>query len=480
MPRVGAQAPTASIEPAVAVAVSGGRDSIALLHATLRAAAPLKLRVCALHVHHGLMPQADEWLARCRRQCRRWRAQGHRLEWFSDRVSTKPAAGESVEAWGRRERYKALRKMALQAGAHLILLAHHRRDQAETVLLQLLRGAGAAGLAAMPAEVQREALTWARPWLDMPREAIDAYVRRWHLSHADDPSNIDERFARGRLRSGLWTALQAGFPELEGSLVHAARRAQEADAALRELAQADLLDSSKAARAATDTTPAPDQRVAIDAARLRLLSPARQANLLRHWLNEVSARGVPDSLIDRLLVEISASSRALRWPAPGATVTLYRGALRWEASTSSDARPMVADDSATASATPDTLDLSRPGDHRVAGWAGVFRVQTTSNAGLPRASLKACSVRTRAGGERFQLHPAGIPRSLKKQYQAAGVPAWRRGGPLLYGAGELLYVPGLGIDARCWAPAGVAQLSIEWRPDPADSFAKPQLSSRSE
>jgi tRNA(Ile)-lysidine synthase len=134
----------------------------------------------------------------------------------------RPAAGESVEALARDQRYAALGRMARAAGATLVLLAHHRRDQAETLLLQALRGGGVAGLAGMPARVERDGLTWARPWLALPRGAIEAYVRRYRLTFVEDDSNADPRFARNRLRHEVWPALAVAFPQAEARLADAA------------------------------------------------------------------------------------------------------------------------------------------------------------------------------------------------------------------------------------------------------------------
>ncbi|MBE0548863.1 MAG: tRNA lysidine(34) synthetase TilS, partial [Rubrivivax sp.] len=185
--------------PRVAVAASGGRDSTALLHCVVRRAAALGIEVVALHVHHGLMPAADTWLRQVRGQSRRWGA-----AFMCHRLDGSPPPGASVEAWARGERYRALAAMAREAGCGLVLLAHHRRDQAETWLLQALRGAGPAGLAAMPLQASRQGLVWARPWLDQARQAIDAYVRRHRLQFVDDASNADPRFARNRLRAAVW------------------------------------------------------------------------------------------------------------------------------------------------------------------------------------------------------------------------------------------------------------------------------------
>ena len=133
----------------VAVAYSGGRDSTALLHATLKAAQGQSLRVLALHVHHGLSAFADEWVRHCEAQCARWTQRIHPVQFVVLRLSSRPSRGESIEAWARTERYRALQSAAEASGASAILLAHHQRDQAETFLLQALRGAGVAGLSGM-------------------------------------------------------------------------------------------------------------------------------------------------------------------------------------------------------------------------------------------------------------------------------------------------------------------------------------------
>ena len=159
---------------------------------------------------------------------------------LSHRLSDQPARGESVEAWARQARYRALRHMTLEAGAGVVLLAHHQRDQAETLLLQALRGAGVAGLAGMPRSADRDGVVWMRPWLHHPREAIEAYVRQHRLRHVDDDSNADVRFARNRLRLSVWPALKAAFPQAEASMADTAAWAGEAAACLAELASHDL------------------------------------------------------------------------------------------------------------------------------------------------------------------------------------------------------------------------------------------------
>jgi tRNA(Ile)-lysidine synthase len=428
----------------VAVAASGGLDSTALLHCTARWAADRGIQVHALHVHHGLHPDADAWAAQVAAQCRRWGASGGGcgLRFHLHRIDGRPAAGDSIEAWARRERYRALAQMARAAGCTLVLLAQHRRDQAETVLLQALRGAGPAGLAAMPRVAERDGLTWARPWLHQPRERIAAYAARWRLRFVQDPSNADPRYARGRLRGLLWTALLHAFADAETSLGQVARRAHEARAIVDEVAAADLARLADA------------QGLAV--AEWRRLSAARQANALRRWLGASLPAGVPETLVRRLLQEVDGTGGA-RWPADGGWVALHRGRLQWlpavaRAPSHADPRPSAA------------LDLSRPGRYTVAPWPGVLHVAPTAADGLPAAVLTHCEPRPRQGGEQFQSSAGGSPRSLKKQFQALGVPAWARDGPLLYDAqGRLLFVPGLGLDARALALPGHPRRRLEWR-----------------
>jgi tRNA(Ile)-lysidine synthase len=294
----------------VAVAASGGRDSTALLHATIGQARALGLEVIALHVHHGLMAEADAWLVQVQRQAKRWGA-----GFDSRRLAGAPSPGDSVEAWARRGRYAALAEMAQAAGCTLLLLAHHRRDQAETVLLQALRGAGPAGLAAMPRQARRGHLVWARPWLDQPREAIEAYLRRHRIRWIDDPSNDSVDLTRNRLRAQVWPALAAAFPALENTLRHTAQRADEARALADEIAALDL------AGAVVDGA-------ALQVAAWLGLSPVRRANALRHWLREALPTPVPETLVRRLAAELPATRHG-RWPAPSGELQLRRGLLAW-------------------------------------------------------------------------------------------------------------------------------------------------------
>ncbi len=379
----------------VAVAASGGRDSTALLHCTVRKAAALGVEVVALHVHHGLMANADAWLHQVQTQARRWGA-----DFAAQRLQTRPQSGDSVEAWARRERYKALAAMAHEAHCSVVLLAHHRRDQAETWLLQALRGAGAAGLSAMPVQAERAGLTWYRPWLQQSRAAIDAYVRSHRLRCIEDDSNTDLRYARNRLRQQVWPVLTDAFADAETALVAAAAQAQQAQALAAEVADDDL-------RALLVARAGEHPGLLLPA--WQLLSAARRSNALRFWLRQVLGQGAPETLVQRLLNDLTRPETAparngARWPAPGAELRLHQGVL------SSFAVSTLPPDAESVQQPALTLDISRPGLWRVPGWAGSFEVQRVPALGAPVALLRKACLRARAGGERFAAQATATPR----------------------------------------------------------------------
>ena len=426
----------------LAVAYSGGRDSTALLHATATQvrqlnAAGADLQVVALHIHHGLSRQADAWLLHCQAQCAAWAAAGLPLTLSWRRMDGRPAAAQSVEAWAREARYAALTQMAQEAGAKLLLLAHHQRDQAETFVLQALRGAGAAGLAAMPALQWRDGLCWARPWLSQPREAVEAYVQAYRLSHIEDDSNADSRYARNRLRHAVWPALLSAFPHAETSLAQAASWAQQALALQQELADQDL--------------PPLLSPLGLNVAGVQALSAARASNVLRAWLHRQTGRSAPASLVQRLQQEWTQAEHG-QWPCANGLLRLYRGWLSH-----------VKEQPALPSRPAQRLNLGSTGLHTQADWSGAWLVQAVQTGGISPECLQNVVMRARQGGEQFQRHPASPARSLKKSYQAAGVPAWRRQGPLLFVGEVLLFAPGLGLDARWLAEAGAPQYGLSWR-----------------
>jgi tRNA(Ile)-lysidine synthase len=242
----------------------------------------------------------------------------------------------------------------------------------------------------------------------------------------------------------VWPALGQAFPEAEAALALSARHAQASAALAREVALEDLVGMADAQ--------------GLHLLRWRELGPARQRNALRGWLLETLGQFPPYTLVDRLMTELPGA-RSGRWPVRGGELRLHRGWLSCQ---------LAAAVSPTAGPASQHMDLSQPGRVPLPAWGGELRVLPCTEHGVPPALLRRACVHSREGGEQFRLAPQATARSLKKQFQAQGLPAWERGGPLVSAAsGQLLFVPGLGMDARAWAPPGQAQVRLEWRPAPA-------------
>ena len=260
--RDGSQAP-------IAVAYSGGLDSSALLDLAHAYGQQNAIPIVAFHVHHGISPNADGWLAHCESTCAALGVQfeGARV------VLEKSKSG--VEAAARKLRYAALGAMCQGHGIKLMLTAHHLDDQAETVLLQLLRGSGTAGLSGMdaanaaPELLGNPDLVMARPLLPVSRGELEQYVEAKQIAFVEDESNTHPRYARNALRHQVMPALAQAFPGYQERFARSAAHAQSAQRLLSELAEQDLASSLDGD--------------CIDVARLRAMSLDRAYNMLRHW-----------------------------------------------------------------------------------------------------------------------------------------------------------------------------------------------------
>jgi len=283
----------------IAFALSGGRDSMTLLDAGAEALAAAGRRSIAFHVHHGLQADADRWVEACSRAC------AERGVAFAMRracVALGPRA--SLEARARDARYLALRSLAREHGATHIALAHHQDDQAETVLLQLGRGAGPAGLAAMPRTARdADGLTWHRPFLALPRADIDAFASAQRLDFVLDPSNADVRLRRNAVRAHLAPVFAATLPGYPDTLARAATHQAEAAALMDALA---AIDARAAAFDRASGT--------IDAAAFATLDAPRARNLLRWFLRGHGLPGPPAARLDTMLRQLAHAPPAAMPP----------------------------------------------------------------------------------------------------------------------------------------------------------------------
>lgn len=290
----------------VCVGLSGGCDSVVLLHALSRVV-PVG-HLTAVHVHHGLSSHADAWAEFCRRYC-----EDLAVPLEVRRVGVLDTQGAGLEAAARAARYAAFAELP----ARILMLAHHRGDQAETVLFNLLRGSGIAGLAGMRDARSHGAQLILRPLLDCTRDAIEAYARAEGLAWVDDESNADRRHARNFLRHDILPPLRGRFPAVDALLAKTAGHCAEAGALLDDLA---ALDWAQAA-----------DGDAVGLASLASFSEARIRNLLRYRLRQLGWR-VPSS--ERLAefvrqLRTAAPDRHPELCLPDGVMRAGRGRLRW-------------------------------------------------------------------------------------------------------------------------------------------------------
>jgi tRNA(Ile)-lysidine synthase len=266
----------------LAIALSGGADSTALLVACARR---WPAQVIAFHVHHGLQAAADRFEQHCVDLCESLQVPLHVAH-----VDAKHAPGESPEDAARNSRYAALQLLARQHSVHTIALAQHADDQVESVLLALSRGAGVAGLAGMRASWEREGVAHARPLLQVAGDDLRTWLRAEGIPWIEDPTNGDEQFTRNRIRARLLPAWQEAFPSFRDTIARSARHAADAREILEQVAGADLADLG----------------IPPEIASLRALSRARQANVLRHWLLAMHGARASTAQMDELLGQLSA------------------------------------------------------------------------------------------------------------------------------------------------------------------------------
>ncbi len=417
--------PTTGAPVTVRVAYSGGRDSHVLLHWLAGQRAPLAPhRLCAVHVDHRLHPDSARWAEHCTAVCA---ALGVPLAVRP--VDARPAAGESAEAAARNARYAAL--AADMESGDLLLTAHHQADQAETVLLALMRGAGMAGAAAMPTRRPFGPGWLLRPLLAWPAPRLADYAARHGLLWVQDPSNADHRYDRNFVRHHVLPLLTEHWPAASAGLARHADHAAEAQTLLDELAASD--------GAAADT---------LSVAQLAALSSARQRNLLRGWLR---AHGVPAPSATRLaeLRRQALTASADRLP----HVPLGEYAVRvWRGRLHITAEPLPA-----APQEPLHWSLNTPLDLPGLGRLWAQAVQGEGIAAALLGDPPTIEVRFRAtdsGGK-----------ALKNRLQTLAVPPWQRDRiPLLFRGESLLQVAGAAPLTQVQAAPGQSGFRVCWEP----------------
>lgn len=422
--------------------LSGGVDSLLLLH--LLAELPARPPLAAVHIHHGLMADADRWEALCRQACA---ALGVA---FSVRRVTVAETGEGLEAAARHARYAAFAEL-LQDG-EVLLLAHHRDDQLETLLMRLLRGAGVDGLAGMPARRSLGRGRLVRPLLQHSRGEIIAAARQRGLSWVDDPSNADLRFERGFLRTRLLPLLAERWPDYPQRLQRSLDQLGEARAVLEEQAAADL-EASDYRR--------PDQSLALAA--IAALSAARQSNLLRYWLRLLELPSPPARAWAQWPQLLAAQTDAQPlWHWSGVELRRFQGRLY----------PLLSMPAVAA----DPPAWIPPASWSAAGM-GSLEAERVEAGGL--RSDRPYHITRRRGGERCRPLGRAHSQTLKKLLQEYAVPPWWRDRvPLIHCGDELAAVGDYWVCEGYQAGPGESGWRLRWSPPGMPSEVPSEVPSR--
>lgn len=409
------------------VAYSGGSDSGALLHALAQLHQARSRGLRALHVDHGLHADSTRWAAHCQQFCATLE-----LPCTVVRVQLEHDRGEGLEAAARRARHAAF---AAQLGdGEWLLLGHHRDDQAETVLLKLLRGAGPEGLGGMrKLRPFGRGQLW-RPWLDLSRRQLRDYADRHRLDCIEDPSNADTRLARNYLRHEILPRLTSHWPQAVDSILHSAALSHAA---------ADSLRTQWLAALASLRDPTSDS---LDANGWLALAPALREPLLDHWLH---ARGLPapTAAQRRQIGQQLRESRPDRLPCicwPGAELHIWRQRL-W--------------------ALPPTVTIDPQWQMTWHGESLLLPDGGRLSLDKPGRLPEPIQVRLRRGGERIKPAGDAHTRELRDLFQQGRIPPWQRTGcPLLYAGDELIAVADRWISIRGMAIFRSLDGRPQWQP----------------
>ncbi len=410
---------------------SGGLDSCVLLHALCQLRQSLSFQLTAMHVHHGLSPNADNWATFCRDECSRLA-----VPFLLEKVIVSRNSGLGLEAAAREARYRALSSVQ----ADWLCLAQHKDDQAETLLIQLARGAGVKGLSGM-AGVDSSKKTL-RPLLNLSRAQLLAYARQYKLDWVEDESNTDTTFDRNWWRLEALPKLKERYPAIVDTLARSARHFAEANTLLDELAAQD------AEQCVVEKS--------LDLSFFAVLSKPRQRNLLRWWLSKHAVQLPSEVRLNQISSQLTTAGigKSVHIKiAAAAEVRIYRGKAY----------------------------LLEPGPallHRAVNipWHGESTTHLEDGSWLSFERMfgqgialkhlnSSFSIGYRHGGEKIRLEANRPARGLKMLFQMQDIPPWQRDNvPLLYLNNTLAAIPNLDCAIHLRASQSELGLVATWFP----------------
>ena len=416
--------------PRLVLAFSGGLDSTVLLHLLAERRETLSFQLFAQHVHHGLSPNADDWANFCQQVCLKLN-----IPFELSKVNINKNSGLGTEATAREARYKAL----LSVNADFICLAHHQDDQAETLLLQLARGAGVKGLAGM-AVMSGKLL---RPLLDVPRSRLEAYAKRHQLIWIEDESNADTRFDRNFIHHKVLPILEESYPSIRQTISRSAQNMADANELLDELALIDALQAGFDAK----------KNTAIGLSTLKNLSEQRVNNCLRWWLAKNSLQ-MPSQ---QQLQQITQQLMHAKQDASIALKVSERLILRRYQNRAYLVQELLPNAPINwLWQGDDVIDL--PNKTKL-----IFSKKLGEGISFRKIENATLRIKFRDGNERFKPQLGRPHRSLKVMLQNVNMPPWQRAQlPLIFMDDTLVVIPNIGVDANFQASNEEMGLVVNW------------------
>lgn len=397
------------------IAFSGGVDSLVLLDQLVVQSKHFPFQLHAMHVHHGLSHYADQWAAHCQYIC-----QSYQVPLTIQRVAINKHSGHGLEGAARAARYQALEQYRFDGQKpDWIVTAHHQADQAETLLLQLSRGAGVKGLAGMPVVSEQQRLL--RPMLHVEKALILEYANQNNLRWCDDESNLNIDFDRNFIRHQVMPVLASRYPHVSQSMARSASHAATAQVLNDDLARIDTGDLAKADR--------------LYLAPLKKLSVDRINNVLRYWLGLHQLQMPSQKQLQVIAEQLLAAKEdaSIKIVVQHAFVMRYDGYAYLVLQ-----RDLV---------EPTAFEYKWQGQHNIMlpnGYQITF--EQTVGEGIKLSALsQPLVIKNRHGGERLKIDQSRPEKSLKQWFQLAKIPPWLRSYyPCLFHAKQLVSVPGIG------------------------------------
>ena len=413
--------------------LSGGLDSSVLLHLLAEMQSKLNFKLKAIHIHHGLSPYADDWLDFCKKKCK-----SLDIDIYTEKVKVNKRSSLGIEGEARELRYQAIKKKQKD----FVVLGHHQNDQAETFMLQLLRGSGLKGLAAIP-EFDAKRNFW-RPLLHIKKNLLESFAKENNIEYIEDESNQDERYDRNFIRQKVLPLIESRYPSTIETITRSVINIAEG----YHLNESVALDDSKNVIS--------DDKTFLLIKNLKNLSKLRAINLIRWWLS-----------LNNLLM-----------PSRKNIEELFRQVKNIKSDTSLN---LKISDNFSIRASNNKLfivEINNQSSNYDLIWSGQEEIELpnksrlhflkTKNGGLSlsKIGVKTLHIKSREGGEKLKLFSDQPSRSLKYLFQKADIPHWERDQiPLIFANKQLVVVPNLGIQLEYQANNGEEGYQINWLRD---------------